>query len=149
MDRNTLTGILLIAAIMIGWMYFSQPSEAELKKQKQYQDSIALVAKEQEKKFNESIKKDSTGSIDLTHKLDTSTTHKDSVTLNDSIKKAALDLKYGGFVNSLSGTDSTLYIENELIKASISKKGGRITSLLLKQYKRFDSTALYLFDKDS
>src|SRR5437868_3895506 len=43
MDRNSITGILLIAAIMLGWMYFSAPSAEDLAKQKHYQDSVALI----------------------------------------------------------------------------------------------------------
>ncbi|UKJ05793.1 membrane protein insertase YidC [Solitalea lacus] len=40
MDRNTLTGMLLIAAIMLGWSYFMKPNEAELKQYQHQTDSI-------------------------------------------------------------------------------------------------------------
>ena len=43
MDKNTLTGFILIAAVLIGFSYFSRPSEAELEDQRR-QDSIATVA---------------------------------------------------------------------------------------------------------
>ena len=34
MDKNTLTGFILIAAVLIGFSYFSRPSEAEMEAQR-------------------------------------------------------------------------------------------------------------------
>ena len=39
-DRNQLTGILLIMTMLLAWNYFMQPSEAELKKQQFTADSL-------------------------------------------------------------------------------------------------------------
>ena len=49
----------------------------------------------------------------------------------------------------MDGKNDTLTIENEFIKARVCTKGGRICSVELKEYKRFDSTQLFLFDADS
>jgi YidC/Oxa1 family membrane protein insertase len=136
MDRNSLTGILLVAAIIFGYMYLTAPSADDLKKQQAYQDSMTIVARNQQKKFDEAVKTDSVKTDSV-------------VVLSDSAKAVQLQKKYGAFVDAVNGTDGELYIENELLKATISKKGGRITSVQLKKYKRFDSTALILFDKDS
>ena len=43
MDKNTLTGFILIAAVLIGFSYFSRPSEAEMEAQRRQQDSIAMA----------------------------------------------------------------------------------------------------------
>ncbi len=46
MDKNTATGFVLIFLLMLGWFYFTMPSEEELAKQqreKAIQDSLALV----------------------------------------------------------------------------------------------------------
>ncbi|MCO4293706.1 membrane protein insertase YidC [Solitalea sp. MAHUQ-68] len=40
MDRNTLTGMMLIAAILLGWGYFMKPNEAEVKQYQHQSDSI-------------------------------------------------------------------------------------------------------------
>jgi YidC/Oxa1 family membrane protein insertase len=146
MDRNTLTGILLIAAIMIGWMYLSAPSDAEKKKLQAYNDSIALVAQNQQKKYDESVKKDSV-------KRDTVRAPGDSTAIvRDSTGKPIIapeKSKYGIFAKASIATEGDLYIENEFLKATISPRGGRITTVQLKEYKRFDSTKLFLFDRDS
>lgn len=41
MDKNTLTGLLLMAAVIFGFMWFNAPSEAQLAEQQRIQDSIA------------------------------------------------------------------------------------------------------------
>ena len=44
MDKNTITGFVLIAAVLFGFSWFSRPSEEEIRAQHQ-QDSIAAVNK--------------------------------------------------------------------------------------------------------
>lgn len=46
MDKNTIIGMLLMVAVVFGFMYFQTPSEAEIERQKQ-QDSIANVQQHQ------------------------------------------------------------------------------------------------------
>ena len=43
MDKNTGIGLVLIAAILIGFSLFNRPSEEELARRQHVQDSIALV----------------------------------------------------------------------------------------------------------
>ena len=45
MDKNTVTGFILIALVVIGFSWYSRPSEAELRQMAQ-QDSIAAVERE-------------------------------------------------------------------------------------------------------
>ena len=46
MDRNTITGFVLIALVLIGFSWFNSPSEEELKAQ---QEEIAKAEAEQKK----------------------------------------------------------------------------------------------------
>ena len=45
MDKNTITGFVLIAIVLFGFSWFSRPSEEEIRAQRQ-QDSIAAVTQE-------------------------------------------------------------------------------------------------------
>ena len=45
MDKNTIIGFVLIAAVLIGFSWWSRPSEEEIAQQR-IQDSIAAVAKQ-------------------------------------------------------------------------------------------------------
>ncbi len=47
MDRNTLTGLVLIGLLLVGFMWFSQPSKQQEARQKAYQDSMLVVQKKQ------------------------------------------------------------------------------------------------------
>ena len=45
MDKNTIIGFVLIAAVLIGFSWWSKPSEEEIAQQR-IQDSITAVAKQ-------------------------------------------------------------------------------------------------------
>lgn len=64
MDRNTITGLLLIFAITIAWAFYTMPSEDELQRQRAEQarqDSIAAAQSQQEQGSEESVNGDTTG----------------------------------------------------------------------------------------
>ena len=48
MDKNTIVGFLLIAAIVIGFTWLNKPSEEEIAQRKRYNDSITLVQQQQQ-----------------------------------------------------------------------------------------------------
>mgnify|MGYP003309443262 CR=1 FL=1 len=48
MDKNTITGFILIALVVIGFSWYSQPSPEELKAMAQ-RDSIAAVEQQRSK----------------------------------------------------------------------------------------------------
>lgn len=127
MDRNTLTGLLLMTIILIGFSFYMQPSELELQQLKKQEDSIKAA----------SANSANTVAIDSIQKE------------NDSTKIASLDTS-NVLSTATAGNEELVVIENEKIKATISTKGGSIVSVELKEYKTWDKKPLYLFDqKDS
>lgn len=48
MNKNTVTALILMLLVVAGFTYFSQPSQEQLARQKQVQDSIALAQKKQQ-----------------------------------------------------------------------------------------------------
>lgn len=125
---------------MFAWMWYAAPSKEELAKQKREKDSLALVQERdtipqqvsEEKGLPEAFL--SEGSPDLIN--------------TDSIRLAELRNKYDVFAGAAEGTDSVISIENELMTVHVSRKGGRICSVVLKDYVRFDSTPLELFSAE-
>lgn len=128
MDRNTFTGLLIIAVILIGFSFYLQPSEQELKQYQQTTDSInaAKAGISTTKSDSNIVKTDST-----------STTASAAVTVADT---------NGVFGSQKNGTENFFVIENEKIKAKISNKGAKIYSVELKEYKTFEGKPLLLFD---
>lgn len=136
MDKNSIIGLLLIGGIIVGWLAWNQPSKEQLARQKFVQDSIALVEKNMVLKA-------------AAEKAQETATSNQNTATNDSLVNANRKLTYGDFASALTGVDKPITIENDLLKATISPKGGRLTSVELKKYKRFDTKPLMLFDKDS
>ncbi len=126
MDRNTFTGLFLILIILVGSTFLMKPSEQEVKREKQIQDSIARVKNKQSAK---------------SVPLDTAKTA--SAPIADSAALA------GPFGTAHTGTTEPVILENELLKIKISPKGGRIISVDLKKFKTFDQKPLIMFEGDA
>ncbi|MDO5447354.1 MAG: membrane protein insertase YidC, partial [Prevotellaceae bacterium] len=110
MDKNTIIGFILIAALLIGFGYWNQPSAEQIAEQAR-QDSIAAaqkVAKEQEKKREEAK---------------SVTAFKDTLNGNN----AAADS-----INALPEALTTL--QNKNIAVSITNKGGFVKKAVVKGY---------------
>ena len=136
MDKNTVIGFLLIAGIVIGFTFLNKPSKEQLERQKRYNDSIALVQRQQQAAQAQT---DSAAALAL---------NKDSVALNDTAKLAQKTDAFGAFSASAFGEEKFYEIESDYLKLKISNKGGRVYSVNLKKYKTHDSLPLILFDKD-
>ena len=136
MDKNTIIGFILIAAIIFGFAALNKPSEAEIAKRKRYNDSIAMVQQQQ---------------AAMQQKIDSTKQYlanADSTVLNDSAAIAQKSDAFGAFSPSAFGEQKFITVENKLIKLKFSNKGGRIYSAELKNYRTHDSLPLILFDKE-
>ena len=112
-DKNSLIGLLLIGVILIIFNTFFFPSINEV---------------EQEKPLNNNITKS-------TDNLTYDDPNSEQVIINtDSKINEELKLQYGIFAISATGEDKNKVLENDKIKVTISTKGGKITSVILKEY---------------
>ncbi len=125
-DYNSLIGMVLLGAIML-WYLNSQPKPEETPTTT---EQPTVVTQE-------------------------NTTPQNTVTEkfveNDSLRKAALVNKLGAFSQSaILGEDGNTVLENEVLKLTISNRGGQIIEALAKNYKTYDSLPLYLIkDKNA
>jgi len=147
MDRNTITGLLLIGVILVGYSFFMQPSAEELEAQRKKQDSVENVQAEAAERVarEEALLKAQEDS------LQTNAPVMDSAAqvLQDSLDKLLAQKRYGSFANAVSGEESFYTIENENVKLTLSNKGAAPVIGELKQYVTYDSMPLYLFDKET
>ena len=137
MDRNTILGAVLIFSILIGFSYFNKPSEKQLAAAKHQRDSIALVRADQEKKVLSEKK------LEETQTVLSASTNADSLV---SGANQLLKEKFGVFAEASVGKEKFYSIENNLIKVTLSNKGGRIYSVELKNFKTFEGKPLILFE---
>lgn len=123
MDRNNILGFIFIFAILAGSFYFLKPSDAEIKKEQQHQDSIKRA-------------KDGLAPIS------------DSLTAATTVTPAVADsvLLSQPFGAASVGSEQIVTLENELIKVNLTNKGGRVKSVELKGETNFDGSKLILFE---
>ncbi len=124
MDRNTFTGLFLILIILVGSTYFLKPSEEDIKREKQVQDSIART------------KEKTNPAANFNNQPQTAHPVVDS------------SLVKGPFGAAHIGTNSVVTLENEHLKVNINTKGGRIESVQLKGVKTYDGKPLVMFSGD-
>lgn len=141
MDKKSLIGLGLIAAILITWLALTGPSKEQIARNKQIKDSVELATKAAQVAEEAKLAAKKLAIIN-------DTTAK--VVVSDSILQAQKSSFYKDFAVSANGKAEVVTIENENIKVFISTKGGDVEKVILKNYKRYGSSdALILFDKDS
>jgi len=141
MDKNTVTGLLLMGMVLIGYTFFMAPGKEEIAAQKQTQDSLILVQKQRSADSVEAFKTNNT--------IASQATDIAAVLQNDSAKNVAMASTYGAFVNAAPAAEKLVYIENEKVKITLSSVGGKVKQVQLKNLKTFDGAPLQFYDDDS
>ncbi len=123
MDRNTFTGLFLILIILVGSTYLMQPSDEDIKREraKQSQDSLARTSGPAEVEIIDTIPVAGVPVIDSTK------------------------IMTGPFGAANTGSNTPVVLENEKLKVEISPKGGRISSVQLKDFKTYAGDPLIMF----
>jgi len=147
MNKNSIIGFVLIAAIMIGYTVFMTPSAEELAQKQHIADSIQKVKEQQQielaKAEAENAKADETKTDQLIE------SHDNNLNTSVSDDYSSKVQKYDVFANSAQGEDESFFIENDLIKVEVTKKGGHIVNVELKTFKTYDSLPLILFNPNT
>ena len=131
MDKNTIIGFLLIAAILFGFSWLNKPSEEQ-----------KLQAQREQQYSNEQQQELAQTQTVEQAQLESATQSQDAASSNASFDS------FGAFAVSAEGAEQFFVIENEVAKITFTNKGGRIYSVELKNYRTYDSLPLALFDKD-
>ena len=196
MDKNTLTGVLLMGAVILGFMWLNKPSEEEIARQRQQAEQLARQAENQatapvlaldsisaseKSRIASTIKQfgvlDSLTGTRTLSVADATLTLSDGgaiagyvstpggevavkdillsdfggmsrdnaaaavATLRNAVASAE---RYKEFARHLSGTERTVRLENNLLSVDVNTRGGVISAAVLKEYDRYDSTAVDL-----
>ena len=136
MDRNTTIGLVLIFAVLVLFSMLNKPSKEQIEAAKRRSDSIEMV----QQQVQQEIEKQQA-------EQQKNTAKKVEQGGSDSIN-AVTEMKnlYGDFYRSTEGDEEFIVLENNLLKVTLSTRGGKVYSVELKNYKRYDSTALMLIE---
>ncbi len=169
MDKNTITGIALIFLIFLGFsLYNNQKTKKAFEAETEYADSLYSAGSYDQAReayiraLNRRPKDQTTVNrvIELNNKLGlgTQTPQPELMQAAGDTTAATAQAKataapdstaLGVFSGSAKGDNEFYTIENDLIILTVSSKGGRAYSALLKEYKTHDSLPVVLFNGDS
>lgn len=131
MDKQSITGLILIFLILVLFWWLNAPNEEQQRQWQQHHDSVRRA----ELAYNDSVaraQREAAANIEV---------------VTDSATQVASAIN-GAISNAVDGELQFFTIENNLIKLIISSQGGRIYSAELKEYKTFQQKELILFDGD-
>lgn len=128
MDKNSVIGFVLIAAIFLGFTVFENKRAAKYAEVKAQQDSIALAQMPFDSSSVVSLGESSEGA--------SVSNNENAPVYKDSCLQAASD------VNSVP---EMVVLENSKIRIQLTTKGAQPYSVKVKDYYNYDSTELYLF----
>ncbi|MGQ1891947.1 membrane protein insertase YidC [Thermophagus sp. OGC60D27] len=136
MDKNSITGLFLITAILLLFYWVNKPSEEEIAARKRQLDSLNRI--EQLKAEQAVMNNDSIHNV-----AEAAQRIQKPIRDDSSLMRAA-----GILAPYLDGEQKFYTLENEKIKVEFSNLGGRIYSVQLKDYKTFNGSPLVLFSGD-
>ncbi len=142
MNRDNIIGLLLIAAVLIGYSIWMAPNEEDRLEARRIQDSIAEVqqrARAEAEALRDAREQETQLPADDILPDDT------APELLDSLEKQRTRSAMGLFSNAAIGNKEFFTVENEEVKLNISTNGGHIHSAELKNYKSYDLNPLILF----
>ena len=112
MDKNTIIGFVLIAVVLIGFSWYSRPSEEELAQQRM-QDSIAAVNKQ---------------------KAENQLKAEQQAAKQNEASQAAQDTTVA-FYKALNGKAQDIVLKNSKVELTLSTKGGTVKKAVIKGFK--------------
>jgi YidC/Oxa1 family membrane protein insertase len=122
MDKNQVTGILLILLILTVYFQFFATSPTPPKKDATPKTTQSVPAPGQA-----SVAADTP--------------------VNDSLAQARNRAAYGTFAAAATGEDREITLENDNLKVTFSTKGGKVKRVALKDYRTYDQKPLILLDE--
>lgn len=132
MDKNTITGFVLIGLVIFAFSWFNKPSAEQIESQRQYNDSIAVVETARQQLAQSTLLSEMT--------------QQKTVFESDSARMATYENMFGAFAAAVDGDEKIVSIENEVLALKFTSKGGMIAEAQLKNYQTHDALPVTLFD---
>jgi YidC/Oxa1 family membrane protein insertase len=173
MDRNTITGLVLIFVIFIGFSIYNSKqvnkafektvaeADADFAKgdlataRTEYVNALQFrqskpeeVAKINERLNEINIKLGTSVEKPKSDSLSLAPSNTSATSPNSPVVQNDIN-QYGAFAQAAIGENEFITLENNKVELKISMRGGRVYSARLKDYKTFDGKPLILFSGDS
>jgi len=143
MNKDSIIGFILIALILVGYSIWMTPSKEEMLEKQRRNDSI------RELRVRQQVQLDSLRLIEELRRQNEPVSEQalvvgDSLNENDDMQ-LRLD-RFGAFANASKGEEQLYTVENEVMKLTLTSKGGFVQQVELKDFKTWDQEPLIIFD---
>ncbi|TFH94358.1 membrane protein insertase YidC [Porphyromonas levii] len=128
MDKNTITGFVLMGLVLVVFTLLGRPSKEELEAQQRYNDSIAQIHQQEIAEAEALAAKPATDDAGLAN---LTPAERDSVLQLRSLQS------FGELASASNGVEQTYVLENDSVAYTFSTKGGFLVASELKQYKDY------------
>ncbi|AHM59774.1 membrane protein insertase [Flammeovirgaceae bacterium 311] len=123
MDKDKVTGLVLISVLFLVYMFFFAPEPPQQTPPAQTTTAPAQQATPENTALAEPEQ------------------------VPDSVRQAQLTQRWGEFAAGMQGEAQEVVLENEVVRIALSSQGGTVQSVLLKQYSTFSREPLYLVEE--
>ena len=137
MDKNSLIGFVLIAAVLFGFTWYESAQGRKRIEAQRVADSIARA---------EAIAR---GEIDTTAAAAVLPLQEEDALREVAAQKQQAIYKDSSLEQAYHGEAQIVALENDRLKVEFSTRGAQPYSALVKNYFNYDSTALYLFKPEN
>ena len=134
MDRNTITGFVLIFAVVLAFQWWKAPTVEQIQEQQRITDSIRVATR-----IADSLEQ--LALVDPT--VATPANIPPAEAVPDSLQNLRNRVTYGAFASAASGEDGTVFLENDVMAITFTKRGGKITRVELKDYQVLVADSLF------
>jgi YidC/Oxa1 family membrane protein insertase len=132
LDKNAVIGFVLIFAIMLGWLYFNQPTPEEIEAQRL------------EKETAESLVQSTSAQVKPEDNLPSES--RDPI-LSDQARFEAYSMQVGAFAYTRSA-DSVMELQTDQFRAKFSTRGAELSELVLLDHQDYEGNQVRLIDAD-
>ncbi|MDB9932821.1 membrane protein insertase YidC [Flavobacteriales bacterium] len=140
MDKNTIIGIVLILGILFTFNFLNKESAEQ-----------QLAREQVEAKYNDSIQElknveQLAENVEEVEVITVSDSASPNFGMIDSLAQSKLTKQFGIFASASQGAANYYTIENDLLKLTLSSKGGKVVKAELKKYQSYPN---YMIARDS
>lgn len=137
MDRNTVTGLIIVAAILFGFSWYTNNQNKKYQAEKLLADSIARAEGRLVEPAIEPFAADSAQAAAGSAAIEAGSTP-----TADSVRRARL----GEYLfDAQTGEQEFFTVENNVMSVTFSNKGGNVAGVRLKNYKTYHDQPLQLY----
>lgn len=138
MDKSTVTGLIVIAALLFGFSFYQSKQNSKFQEEKRIADSIALVQQRE------------IGPADITQRSEEEELAYQSAmaaaNTEDSVRAAQLG---GTLAQARNRQEQTYRVENEVMAVTFSNKGGKVVGVELKDYDKYSGGNIQMYAPNS